>query len=56
MQLQRRLSRRYKNKEYHKYLIVIPEGDIKKSEIKVGDELISEIKKGEIILRRAYSK
>ena len=56
MKLQKRLSRKYKNKTYYKYLIVLPEDDIIKSGIKEGEELISEVRRGEIVLRKVTSK
>lgn len=52
MKLQKRLSRRYKDKLYYKYIIVIPEEDIAKSGIKEGNDLISSVKRGEITLRK----
>lgn len=52
MKLQKRLSRTYNNKDYYKYLVVIPEEDIKKAGFGEGEELISEIKKGKIVLKR----
>lgn len=48
MKLQKSLSRKYKEKEYSKYILVIPEEAIKKSGFKVGDELKIETKRGEI--------
>jgi len=48
MKLQRRLSRKYKGKEYHKYVLVIPSEEVKKSGFKEGDELNLNSKKGEI--------
>lgn len=48
MQLQKRLSRRYKDKEYHKYILVIPLQDIKKSGFKEGQKLKIETKESEI--------
>ncbi|MDO8564319.1 MAG: hypothetical protein Q7R87_04900 [Nanoarchaeota archaeon] len=51
MKLQKRLSRKYKGKEYYKYIIVIPEREIIKANLKEGDELSTDSKKGEIILR-----
>jgi len=48
MKLQKRLSRIYKGKKYYKYLIVIPEKDVKNSGLKEGDELTSKSKKKEI--------
>jgi len=48
MKLQKRLSRKYNNKEYYKYLLVIPVEEIKKSGFKEGQELKIETKKGEI--------
>ena len=52
MKIQKVSSRLYKNKEYHKYIIVLPTEDIKKANLKEGDELVSEIKDKEIILRK----
>ena len=51
MKLQKRLSRIYKGKRYYKYILVIPEKDIKKSKFKEGDELSSKVKKGEIKIK-----
>ncbi len=52
MKLQKRLSRKYKDKEYHKYLLVIPSREIKKSGFKEGGELQIKSKKGEIKIKR----
>lgn len=52
MKLQRRLSRIYKGKEYHKYVLVIPEKEIKKAMFEEGDEIKIESKKGEIKLKK----
>ena len=52
MKLQKRLSRKYKDKEYYKYLIVIPEEEIIKSGFKEGDELKIETEKGEIKVKK----
>ncbi|GBE20383.1 hypothetical protein BMS3Abin17_01122 [archaeon BMS3Abin17] len=52
MKIQKRLSRKYKDKEYHKYIIVLPEKDIKGAGFKEGDELKTEIKKGRIQLKK----
>jgi len=52
MKLQKRLSRKYKDKEYHKYILVVPEKEIKKSGFKEGEELKTQSKKGEIIIKR----
>jgi len=52
MKLQKRLSRIYKNKKYYKYLLVIPEKEIKKSGFKAGNELVIETKKREIKIKK----
>ncbi|MBD3252295.1 hypothetical protein GF386_01015 [Candidatus Pacearchaeota archaeon] len=52
MKLQKILSRRYKGKNYHKYIIVIPEDEINKAKFKQGDELKIESKKGEVRIRK----
>ena len=52
MQLQKRLSRRYKGKNYYKYLLVIPIQEIKKSGFKERQKLKIETKEGEIKIRK----
>ena len=52
MKLQRRLSRIYKGKRYYKYVLVIPEKEIKKAKFKEGDELKPITKDGEIKIRK----
>jgi hypothetical protein len=52
MKLQKRLSRIYKNKKYYKYMLVIPEKEIKKAKFKEGDELIVESKEREIKIKK----
>lgn len=52
MRLQKRLSRKYKGKDYHKYILVIPIEEIEKSGFKEGDELKVNSKKGEIRLNK----
>ncbi len=52
MKLQKRLSRKYKNKEYYKYILVVPNKEIKKSGFKEGQELKIETKKGEIKIKK----
>ena len=50
MKLQKHKTR--KDKDYHKYVVVLPEKIIKKSGFKEGDELETEAKEGEVRLRR----
>lgn len=52
MRLQKRLSRKYKNKDYYKYIMVIPSEEIEKSGFKEGDELKLNSKKGEIKINK----
>jgi len=52
MKIQKRLSRKYKDKEYYKYIIIFPEKDLKDAGFKEGDELVSDIKKGLIQLKK----
>lgn len=52
MKLLRVKSRNYKGKQYYKYRVNIPEEDLEKAGFKVGDELVTEIKKGKIKLKR----
>lgn len=52
MKLQKRLSRKYKDKEYFKYILVIPEEDIKRAKFNEGDDLSLESKEKEIRIRK----
>ena len=52
MKIQKVLSRIYNGKKYYKHIIVLPEENIKKSKLKEGDELTSEIKNFEIKLKK----
>lgn len=52
MKLQKQLSRKTKNKEYSKWVIVIPPKKIKEAGLKEGDELKVEVKVGRIIIRK----
>lgn len=52
MKLQKRLSRKYKNKDYYKYLVNISEDDIKKATLKEGDELKVSVNKNKLILEK----
>lgn len=51
MKLQKRLSRKYKDKIYYKYIINLPEEDIKKAKFEEGDELISDVREKEIRIK-----
>ena len=52
MKVEKVKSRKYKDTQYYKYRIVIPEDLLKKSSFKEGDELTAEAKKGEIKLKK----
>ena len=50
MKIEKVKSRKYKNTQYFKHRIIIPEDKLKESGFKDGDELDAEAKKGEIRL------
>lgn len=52
MKLQKQLSRKVGDKEYVKYVAVIPPEMIKEAGIKEGEELEATARKGEIILKK----
>ena len=54
MKLQKHKTR--KDKDYFKYVVVIPEDKIQESGFREGDELEAEAKKGEIKLKRKAYK
>jgi len=52
MKLQKRLSRKYKDKKYYKYVIILKEKDVKNAGFKEGENLDVEVKKGVIKLKK----
>lgn len=56
MQLQKHLNRIVADKEYAKYLVVIPPEDVKKLQWKDGERLDHEIKDQALIIRKAESE
>lgn len=56
MKIEKVKSRKYKNTQYYKYRIIIPEENLEIAGFKEGDELQSEVKKGEINLRKRNKK
>ncbi len=51
MKIQKQLSKKRGNKIYNKYVITLPEEALKDAGFKEGDELVANVKKGEIKLR-----
>ena len=52
MKLQKQLSKKYGNKKYYRYSIVLPSELVKKAELKEGDELEGEASKHNISLKK----
>ena len=52
MQLQKRVSRKYKGKTYYKYLINLPKEIIEKAELQDGDNFAIEFEKHKIIIKK----
>ena len=52
MKIQKQVSDKIGEKTYYKHVVVIPEEILEKAELKEGDELVPETKKGEIKLRK----
>lgn len=51
MRLQRQLAGIYQGKKYNKWVIIIPPQHIKTLEWKEGQELVSEVRKGQLMVR-----
>jgi bifunctional DNA-binding transcriptional regulator/antitoxin component of YhaV-PrlF toxin-antitoxin module len=51
-QLQKQLSRKTDDKEYAKWVVVIPPAAVKEAGLREGDELISIAGKGNILLKK----
>lgn len=52
MKIEKTKSRKYKNKQYYKYRIIIPEDILNQADFKEGNELQAEAKKGEVRLTK----
>lgn len=52
MKIEKVKSRKYKETQYYKHRVIIPDEVLDASGFKEGDELSAEAKKGEIKLRR----
>lgn len=52
MKIQKRISRIYKGKKYYKYLVGLSEKDLKKANLKEGDELITFCRNKELCLKK----
>ena len=52
MKLQKRLSRKYKDKIYYKYQIVIPEEVLREANLKEGDNLEVISRNHELIIKK----
>jgi len=50
MKIQKRFLRKYKDKDYYKYIINLPPMVLKEAGLKYGEELDVKIEKGKIIL------
>lgn len=56
MKLQKQKTREVKGKEYYRWAIVLPPDKIEETNWSEGDELETEVREGEIILRKAFSR
>lgn len=52
MKLQKQLSKKRGDKKYYRYAVNFPEEIIKQADLKEGDELEADAKKGEISLKK----
>lgn len=53
MRLQKQVSRIVEDKEYSKYVIVVPPEEIEKLQWREGEELAHEVKEDTLIIRKA---
>jgi len=52
MKIQKRFLRKYKDKDYYKYIINLPPMILKETGLKYGEELEIKTEKGKIILKK----
>ena len=55
MRLQKQVNRVVEDKEYSKYVIIVPPEDVQKLEWKEGEELSHEVKEQALIIRKAIT-
>ena len=56
MKIQKRFLRKYKDKDYYKYIINLPQMILKEAGLKYGEELEVKTEKNKIILERKTNK
>ena len=56
MKIQKRFLRKYKDKDYYKYIVNIPPMVLKETGLKYGEELEIKTEKGKIILEKKPKK
>jgi len=56
MKIQKRFLRKYKDKDYYKYIINLPPMILKETGLKYGEELEIKTEKGKIILKKKPKK
>lgn len=52
MKVQKRFLRKYKNKDYYKYVVNIPPMILKEAGIKYGEEVEIKAEKGKIVIKK----
>ena len=52
MRIQKQLGKKIGDKDYYKYVVVLPKEAVETASFKEGDELEAEAKKGEIKLKK----
>ena len=52
MKIQKRFLRKYKDKDYYKYIVNIPQMILKEAGIKYGEEVEIKSENGKIVLRK----
>jgi len=56
MKIQKRFLRKYKDKDYYKYVVNIPLMTIKEAGLKYGEELEVKTERGKIVLKKKSKK
>ncbi len=52
MKLQKRFLRKYKDKDYYKYVVNVPPMMVREAGIKEGEELEMKVEKGNLVLKK----
>ena len=56
MKIQKQLSKKWGDKKYYKYVIVVPSNKVKEAGLKKGDKLETKAEKNKLVLEKKWAE